>query len=360
MKIIAILLLPFISSSLFSLAQSPSERHIQQIDSLVTSVYNGGHFSGAVLVASGQSIIYQKALGLANREWNTLNSVDTKYRIASITKSLTATLTLKLVQNGKLQLEDKVTDYLKDYPNRTGSLIAIHHLLSHTSGLIDYPDIPNFEWNLERLKHSRGDMLGYFKDRELLFEPGTDYRYSNLGYYLLTLILEEVSGQSYSQLLNEQICQPLGMQNTSVLSNRIVMEKRANGYANTQDGIINAPPFDQSIVMGAGDIISTVHDLYLFDQGLYNDSFLSSTYKEKMFTPSMPEKDNYAYGWYVKLPDKHEGPHWMRHSGSINGFSSLLLRLTDERHTIIILANMHGIKTIEIGDKIKGILYSQK
>ena len=144
MKLLTTLLLSITFSSPFAFAQNPIGSDVQPIDSLVTSMYAEGDFSGVVLVAVNQSIVYQKAFGLANREWNLLNAVDTKFRIASITKAFTATLTMKLVQEGKLQLTDNVTDHLQAYPNRTDSVITIHHLLSHTSGLIDYPDIPNF------------------------------------------------------------------------------------------------------------------------------------------------------------------------------------------------------------------------
>ncbi|RKN77953.1 hypothetical protein D7Z94_22310 [Ulvibacterium marinum] len=139
------------------------------------------------------------------------------------------------------------------------------------------------------------------------------------------------------------------MENTSVARFRTVLYERAEGYANTRKEVINAPPWDQSIVKGSGDMISTVEDLFLFSRALFSNKLLSAKYMEIMFTPSLPEKDNYAYGWFVSLPDKH--------TGSINGFSAILTHLTDDNCTITILSNLHGVKTIGITKDIKKIIY---
>ncbi|MBA3714748.1 MAG: beta-lactamase family protein [Pyrinomonadaceae bacterium] len=315
-------------------------------------------FQGAVLIAEDGKVIYKGAFGLANMEWKALNSVTTRFRIASVTKPFTALLVLQAVEQGFLKLDGKVTDYLPDYPKATGERVTIHHLLSHTSGLVDYPDIPGFEWNRERLFHTQEAMLKEFSELDVKFTPGTDYRYSNFGYYLLGVMLEKVTGKKYATLLQEKIFDPAGMKHTSVADNKTILDQRAAGYFLSESGYRIAPPFDTSIVMAAGDIISTVDDLYLWDQALYTNKLLSAEYRALLFKPTMPEKDNYAYGWYVRLPGKHDGPNWARHSGTINGFSSIVVRLLDDKRTIILLSNVHGIKTIPISDALKKILYS--
>jgi CubicO group peptidase (beta-lactamase class C family) len=120
----------------------------------------------------------------------------------------------------------------------------------------------------------------------------------------------------------------------------------------------NAPFFDPSVVVGAGDVISTAEDLWRFDQALYDDRLLSAPSRALLFAPTMPAKDNYALGWYVRLPAKHPGPDWARHSGSVNGFSAILLRLPEGRRTVVLLSNAHGVRTTAIGDAVKQVLYT--
>ncbi|WP_422080844.1 serine hydrolase domain-containing protein [Ulvibacterium sp.] len=333
------------------------EKKYSQIDSILSTYFKKGQFQGAVLVSQRGKIIYQNAFGESNMEWGTQNTITTKYQIGSVTKPFTAIMVLKAVEDGLLDLNGKITDYLTDFPKIQGDRITIHHLLSHTSGLIDFPDIQGFEWNLERLGHSQEMMLAYFKDEELKFEPGTEFRYSNLGYYLLTIILENVKGLEFREILQTEIFDVAKMKNTSVSGFRTILDQRAEGYANTGKEIINAPPWDQSIVKGSGDMISTVGDLFLFDRSLFSEKLLSKEYMDILFAPTLPEKDNYAYGWFVSLPDKHPGAKWVRHSGSINGFSAMLTHIIDNDSVIILLANLHGVNTMNITEEIKRILF---
>ncbi|NAS11137.1 serine hydrolase domain-containing protein [Poritiphilus flavus] len=344
-------------TSIFCKGQIVEGEEYEQIDSLLNSEFEKRSFQGAALVAKHGKIIYQNAFGESNMEWKTPNTISTKFQIGSVTKPFTALAVLKAVEEGLLDLNKRITDYLPDYPKTPGDKITIHHLLSHTSGIIDFPDIPGFEWNLERLGHSQEMMLAYFQDKELKFEPGTNFKYSNLGYYLLTVILEKVKRKEFAEILQTEIFDIARMDNTSVAKFRTILDQRAEGYANTGKEVINAPPWDQSIVKGSGDIVSTVEDLFLFSLSLFSNKLLSQKYMDVMFTPSLPTKDNYAYGWFVSLPDKHSGPKWVRHSGSINGFSAILTHLTDDNYTIVLLSNLHGVKTIKITEEIKKILY---
>lgn len=332
-----------------------SEEVVARIDSVMQLYVSKKEFEGVVLVAKEGKPVYRNAFGLANREWSIPNAITTKFRIGSITKPFTSVLVFQAIEKGLLRLDGKVTDYLPAYPKKAGAEISIGQLLSHTSGLIDFGEVKDLEWNNERLFHSQEMMLSHFKDRSLVFSPGTDFHYSNFGYYLLKVILENVSHESYDSLLKKNILIPSGMENTSTAENKTILEDRASGYYLKNSVYLNAPPFDQSVVRGFGDIISTAADLLAFDQALYTDKLLTKKSKVLMYTPSLPEKNNYAYGWYVKLPGK-PGPNFVRHSGSINGFSTVLVRLIDDNWTIILLANRHGIQTIAISDAIKAVV----
>ncbi len=328
----------------------------KRIEGLLRSYADAGRFAGVALVAHRSEPVCRAAFGMANREWAVPNTIDTCFRVASVTKPFTATLVLQAVEQGLLQLDGRVSDYLTDYPRAEGEQIRIHNLLSHTSGLIDYPDVADFEYRGERLRHSRTEMLALFAERPLRFTPGTDYRYSNFGYFLLGHLLERITGKDHASLLQQRIFGPLGMNHTSVAENKQLVKHRAAGYYPQDGTMYNALPFDTSVVMGAGDILSTAEDLLLYDQAMYVDKLLTERSRKLMFTAQLPKRDNYAYGWYVRLPEKHPGPDWARHSGSINGFSSLLLRFPETRHTVVLLCNMHGVKTIAIGDEIKQIV----
>ena len=327
-----------------------------RIHSLLENLAREGRFQGVALVAEQGDAVLHRAYGLANAEWRVSNTISTKFRVASITKTFTAAVVLRLAQEGVLKLRAAVTEYLPAYPKEPGERITLHHLLAHTSGLINDPDVEGFEWSKERLHHTPSEMLALFSTRPLMFAPGRDYRYSNFGYYLLAQIVATVTGKRFGDVLREQIFDPLQMENTSTAENKVVLDQRASGYFVRDGRHWNAPPFDTSVVIGAGDIISTAGDLLKWDQALYTDMVLRQEYRDVLFRPTMPEKDNYAYGWYVSLPDKHPGATWARHSGSINGFSSILVRYPQKRQLIVLLSNLHGVQTIPISSRIHEVL----
>jgi CubicO group peptidase (beta-lactamase class C family) len=325
------------------------------LDSLIRQYVDKGEFEGVILVANNGKPIYRQAFGLADRVWDIANNVSTKFRIASVTKPFTAVMAFKAIERGFLRLDGKIIDYLPDYPKKTGDLITIGNLLAHSSGLIDVPQVAGLDWNNERLNHSEHKMLSYFKDSSLLFAPGTDFRYSNFNYYLLRTIIAKVYKRDYDSLLQETIFIPAEMKHTSTAANRMVLDSLASGYYINNGVYYSAPYFDQSVVRGFGDIISTLDDLLAFDQALYGNRLLSDKTKAQMYSPSLPQKNNGSYGWFVKLPGE-TGPNWVRHSGSVNGYSSILVRLIDRNWTIILLSNRHGIQTTAISNAIKDLI----
>lgn len=344
------------SNDLNSKTQKATNRDLKSdIDSLIQVYIQKGEFEGVALIAHNGVPIYRQVFGLANREWHIPNQLSTKFRIASLTKPFTAVMTFKAIENGLLQLNGKITEYLPDYPKKTGDVITIGNLLAHTSGLIDVPQVEGLDWNNERLNHSEQKMLSYFKDRSLLFTPGTDFSYSNFNYYLLRAIIAKVNHKDYDSLLQETIFTPMGMKHTSTVANRIVLDSIATGYYINNGIYYNAPYFDQSVVRGFGDIISTADDLLAFDQALYGEKLLLNKTIAQMFTPSLPKKNNGSYGWFVKLPNE-KGPNWVRHSGSVNGYSSILVRIMDNKWTIILLSNRHGIQTTAISTSIRDLI----
>ena len=224
-KSLALLLLIFITAN-----SSFAQQTATQIDELMKKYYDYGQFNGAILVAEKGKVVYAKGLGLANMEWSMPNQPDTKFRIGSITKQFTATLILQLVEEGKLKLDGKITDYLTDYRKDTGDRVTIHHLLNHTSGIPSYTSRPDFRTAIMRNPYKITDFVKQLTSGDLEFEPGSKFSYNNSGYVLLGAIIEKVTGKSYETVLTERILKPLGMTNSGYDSTSPLLPKRASGY----------------------------------------------------------------------------------------------------------------------------------
>ena len=337
-----------------------AQNKITQIDDLVSLYNKYDQFNGSVLVAENGKVIYKKGFGLANMEWNVPNGPDTRFRLGSITKQFTSTLVLQLVEQGKLKLDGKVSDYLEDYRKDTGAKITIHHLLSHTSGLPNYTAQPGFFETVGRNPFAVNDFVKKYTSGDLEFEPGTKFNYSNSGYFLLGAIIEKVTGKPYEQVLKENILDPLGMKNTGYDHYDTIIGKRAAGYVKTPNGYRNAPYLDMTIPYAAGSLYSTVEDLFLWDQALTEDKILSLKSKELMFKPNL---EDYGYGFVVKNtslgPNKLSVPV-IQHNGGINGFNTIIIRFVRDKKLIVLLNNTSQGRALDkLSDGLTNILYDQ-
>ena len=349
----AIALLAFQSAAL-------AQVKARKIDELVSLYNKYGKFNGSVLVAENGKVIFEKGYGLANMEWNIPNQPDTKFRLGSITKQFTATLILQLVEQGKIKLDGKLIDYLPDYRKDTGAKVTIHNLLSHTSGVPNYTAQQGFFQNVSRNPFTVDDFIKKYASGDLEFEPGTKFNYSNSGYFLLGAIVEKVTGKPYEQVLKENILDPVGMKNTGYDHYSAIISKRATGYTKTPVGYENAPYLDMTIPYAAGSLFSTVEDLFLWDQALYGEKILSAKSKEVMFKPNL---NNYGYGFVMTKvtlgPNKMEVPV-VQHNGGINGFSTTIVRLVNDKRLIVLLDNTERGQYLDgIASGIASILYAQ-
>jgi len=348
----AILLLSFQGAAL-------AQDHAAKIQEVLTLAHKYKQFNGSALVAENGKVVYKGAFGLANMEWNIPNTPDTKFRLGSITKQFTATLTMQLIEQGKIKLDAKISDYLPDYRKDIGQKVTIHHLLTHTSGIPSYTGQPGFLENVSRNPYKVDDFVKKYASGDLEFEPGSKYAYNNSGYFLLGAIIEHVTGKPYEQVLKENIFDPLGMNNTGYDHHDTIIPKRATGYSKTPDGYTNAAYLDMSIPYAAGSIYSTVEDLYLWDQALYTDKLLSAQSKASMYKPFL---EDYAYGWVVQNASfKQNGKdiQVIRHGGGINGFTTTIVRFPQEKNLIVMLDNTGTGYLDPLSDSIAKILYNQ-
>ncbi len=333
---------------------------VEKIDGLMKLYYDYGQFNGTVLVAEQGNIIYKKGFGLADMEWDIPNQPDTKFRLGSITKQFTSMLILQLVQQGKLKLDGTITDYLPDYPSKTGNKITIHHLLTHTSGIRGYTEFPNFFRDLSRDPSTPQEFVKLFADSALLFEPGTRYSYSNSAYFLLGVIIEKLTGKPYERVLQENILDPLNMKNTGYDHHEPILKKRARGYEKSGGSYVNAAYLDMSLPYSAGSLYSTVENLYLWDQALYTDKLLPKETRDLLFKPYIPAgTGGYGYGWGIgktALGNTNDSVSTIAHGGGINGFSTLITRIPSDKHLVVLFNNTGGAPLGAMNRAITGIL----
>jgi CubicO group peptidase (beta-lactamase class C family) len=318
-------------------AQEKNKKIDSKFDNLnkeLTALYNQRNFSGSILVTKSGKIIYQNNIGYADIERNIPVSSSTKFELASISKTFTAILILKLVEKGKIQLNGKISDYLPEFTRLDTSQITIHHLLSHTSGIQDFVGLNcDFSWWTEK------EFFEGLQKTPINFKAGKEFQYSSSTYILLRFIIERVTGNTYEDNLKEYILQPAGMMNSGIIHNQEIIKNRALGYVNTGEKFINAIPVaNHEIFIGAASIYSTSLDLFKFDQALTTNRLLGEKEKELMYTIVKPP---YGYGWFIQR-DPIRGLI-VSHGGDIFGFTTLIERRLEADEVIILLGNLQGI-----------------
>ena len=335
-----------------------------KLEKLISAYAEYGKFNGSVLVAEKGNVIYKKGFGLADMEWNIPNQPDTKHRLGSITKQFTAMLIMQLVEKGKLKLDVPISNYLPDYPKKTGDVITIHHLLTHSSGIPNMTSFPGFLKDISRNAYSPEQLVNMSADSTLQFEPGKKYAYSNSGYLLLGYIIEKVTGKSYEQVLQENIIIPLRMNNTGYDHHGPLLKNRARGYEKNGRRYVNADFIDMSVPHAAGALYSTVEDLYLWDQALYGNQLLRKENLELLFTKQIQSGMNYyyGYGWgngEIRLGNTAERIETVGHGGGINGFNTQLTRIPSDKSFIVLLNNTGGAPLNDMTNAIAAILYDK-
>ncbi|MEO8447804.1 MAG: serine hydrolase, partial [bacterium] len=332
---------------------------VSKIDSLLNYYYSFDALNGCVLVSDKNKIIYQKAFSKANFEWGIPNTVDTKFEIASITKHFTAIIILQLVEQGKLNLSGTISDYLPDYPKDKGLKISLHQLLTHTSGITDERFIENFdnEYGMRKVTHEH--FIALFKDKDLLFEPGTKWSYSNFGYNLLAFIAESVTKKSFDELLKENIFTPSGMYNSSTLETPSINTVMASAYEIRFSDINKGQYYDGSSCFGTANIITTIGDYFLFNRTLLSGKLLGKKYLDTLFSPytnMSGEITGYSL-WYDKLPlNKSDTITIIRTAGTMLGWNSVAYNMRDGK-SIVIFLNIKSPSMFEIADNITNIIY---
>lgn len=288
-------------------------------------------FNGVTLVASGDQIILLKAYGLAQVNEQEEMTVDHQFQIASVSKSFVAVSILQLVEAGKLTLDQTIDKYFPDMPN--AELITIHQLLTHTSGLYSGDDLTNYS----QVTTVDEIIAPAFKSSNLYYEePGTYSIYSNLGYDVLGAVIEQVSGQTYADYIEEHVLIPAGMTQSGLNMEGLVLENMATAYnGNISEGD-EAKVLHPSFGYSSGGLHSTAMDLYKYDRALHSNLLISQESYDLMTQESSKVgTKSYGYGWYVNTGVEDT----VSHPGNLIGWHSMLLRHQEDKVTVILLTN---------------------
>ena len=323
------------------------------VDSIAEQGIDSKKYVGlSIGVARGDQVLLSKGYGLADIENSVPASRKSVYRIGSITKQFTAAAIMLLAEDEKLALDDTVDKWLTEFLKKEHcQRITIRHLLQHTSGIKSFTGLPSY---LKLMRHDvrHADIMGRIRDMDLEFDPGSKYRYSNSGYYLLGIIVEKASEQSFEEFVQTRLLGPLKLKSTAYDRHAKLIMHRARGYNRFGDRTMNASYLSMSQPFSAGAMVSTTDDLIRWTKALHHgkvmsdDSYAAMTQRGKLSDGS---RTNYGLGTVI---GKQNGTDSFGHGGGINGFLSDLVYLPEHEITVVVLSNCTASSPAKIRSQI--------
>lgn len=309
-----------------------------KLDRYVSAFQQNGDFIGNIRVSKNGKLLLGKSYGLASRPFSVPHSASSKFLIASVTKTFTAAAIVLLQEDGKLALDDDLSNFLPDFPH--ASEIKLKHLLLHSSGLQN-PDYPSIAARAVSPK----ELLQMIGSKPLLFKPGKENRYSNAGYIVLAAVVEKASGMPFCEFLARRIFQPLAMRNTGCLTSGEVVPKLAEGYLPGEGtGFLRPPYQDPSSYFGSGNLYSTAEDLDLWLRAIDEKRLLDVA------------KLDYPFGWGKR---KWHDREILVQSGFESGYSCIIVTVPAERLHLVVLMNMQSGFTADEGKTLVGFAYGK-
>jgi CubicO group peptidase (beta-lactamase class C family) len=313
----------------------------KQVDSYLAPLLATNNFSGTVLVAQGDKVVFQKGYGRASIEHDVPNSPSTVFQIASVSKPFTAAAIMLLSEQGKVDLKAPLSVILPDYPG--AEKLTIHHLLTHTSGIPNINDFDEYD-DIQRRPHTPDQLVAYFKHRPLEFEPGARYGYSNSNYNLLALIIEKASGEDYGSFLSSHIFSKLGLARSGHHGSATqIVPSAASGYAPVgATGLERAAYVDWSVKTGNGSLYSDATGIARFLHAVHAGRLMAPGSLAASFKPYAP---NVGYGWFLASANGREIHHA---NGRSPGFAAQADYYVKDRVAVVVLANTYVSVTTEI------------
>lgn len=349
-KIYCAILFLFVFCNL-TYSQTLNKETTEFIDNLLNSSYPEKNPGISVLISENEVPVYKKAYGMSDIESGSKSVPENLYAIGSMTKQFTAIGILILVNEGKVKLDDDIKKYIPDY-NTHGKTITIENCLTHSSGIPSFTELKGFD-KIYTKKLSKDEIIKYFQDEELLFDPGTDFSYSNSAYFLLGIVIENVSGMTYEDFIQKNILDKAGMQHSYFGNWEKKIPMFATGYESSDNNsYAKASYFDWSWPFSAGNIISSTSDLLEWNNALVNEKIIPVSLLKTAWSPYMLAggvNSNYGYGWNVTQLNNYT---IIKHGGAINGFLSDGIYIPEKKIYITALSNNSGKSPDEVTNKI--------
>lgn len=335
-------LLFFVQCSSQKKKQLPPSAIGESVENYMKPYLANKDFAGVIKMVKNDSVIFEKAYGLADMEQGIANTTTTKFRISSITKTFTATMFILLQQQGKLSLKDPVAKYIPDYPK--GNKIQIEHLLDHISGIPDYNYFTDYD-AMMGTKHSLPEMVNWFKDKPLEFEPGKSDNYTNSGYCLAAYVLEKATGKDYFTNLNELVLSKLSLKSTGLDEKDLKIDNKAKGYATKGiNDLMSAKEYYIENKLGSGSMYSTADDIYRWTKAVLT----SQLFDVKKQTP---------FGWATRTYFKRD---LVEQDGQSPGFISYTSYYPKENLYIIYLANVDAMAFRKMRTDLAAIYFNEE
>lgn len=355
-RIAVLCLSAFCAAAPVAAQQSAASSKAAAIEAIVTAPVKAAKVAGASLVVAerGQTIV-AKSFGMADLELDVPMPDDASFEIGSVTKQFTAASILLLMERGKLALDDEVTKYLPDYPTH-GQRITIRHLLTHTSGIKGYTEMKEFG-DIMPLRKPADTLVKMFGAQPLDFAPGEAMVYNNSAYFLLGLIIEKLSGVTYSDFVRTNIFDKVGMKSSYYCSESEIHHHHAHGYDTLGDTLILKGAISHAWPFAAGSLCSTAADLSAWLAALHGGKVLSAESYREMTTPAtLNDGTKLRYGFGLALSSPH-GHRAIAHGGGINGFLSEAAYFPESGLSIVLLLNTAGpVNPSQLGAEIADVV----
>ncbi len=343
----------------------PQADHASEVDALCAPWAHAGSPGAGVLVIQDGRIVLKKGYGLANLESGSPIEPNTAFLLGSVSKQFTAMAIMILAERGRLSYEDPVARFFPGFPPY-GDKITVRHLLNHTSGLQDYEELfvktgkISADWPRsikgppDKYEPSAADALRLLEQqRELRFQPGARWEYSNSGYMVLGQIVEKASGQRYRDFLRDTIFRPLDMTETAVYDEtKPKIPNRAASYRLDGSKFANIDYTPLNGIYGEDNVVSTLNDMYKWDQALYTDTLVRQSTLAQAFTPGRLNDNaatDYGFGWSI---GDRLGLHYVEHGGGWLGFRTFVLRCPQQRFSVVVLSNLAQFDPGAMANKI--------
>lgn len=328
------------------------------LDSIVKEAVSKETMIGAtVAIRYGDDMLFARGYGMADLEQHVPVTTSTVFKIGSVTKQFTAAMILMLVEEGEIDLQDELGEFLPTFPTN-GETVTVHQLLNHTSGIPSYTGQEGFWSRVAPLELSDEDVVGTVRGMPFDFPAGTEYRYNNTAYFMLGMIIEAVTGRTFREELRDRLLDPLGLEDTYYCEDATIIPHRARGYDVGEEGVRNTTFISMETPGAAGAMCATALDLIRWNQALHGGEVLGDASYELMTTAGvLPSGEALSYGYGLGISER-SGHRLISHGGGINGFNTMLAFYPDDDLTVAVIVNTRegaGALAVHLANEVLGI-----